>query len=84
MPGVGELYRRGRLSTRVVGAITWRIRLITDGQVWALIDTALSERAQQWGPRAEDKLIAAVDASVLRFDSAAVIAIECAACCIHT
>ena len=62
VPGVGELYRRGRLSTRVVGAITWRTRLITDGQVWALIDTALSERAQQWGPRAEDKLIAAVEA----------------------
>ena len=51
VPGVGELYRRGRLSTRVVGAITWRTRLITDGQVWALIDTALSGGAQQWGPR---------------------------------
>ena len=34
-PGVTELYRRGPLSTRVVGAITWRTRLITDGQVWA-------------------------------------------------
>ncbi|MGZ8747124.1 MAG: DUF222 domain-containing protein, partial [Mycobacterium sp.] len=73
LPAVAELYRRGELSTRVVCAITWRTRLITDDAVWALIDTELSQLAIQWGPLSEDKLTAAVDALVLKFDKSAVI-----------
>ncbi|MGZ8748571.1 MAG: DUF222 domain-containing protein [Mycobacterium sp.] len=73
LPAVAELYRRGALSTRVVSTITWRTRLITDDAVWALLDTALVKRAEQWGPLSEDKLTAAVDALVFGFDPAAVI-----------
>jgi hypothetical protein len=47
--------------------------------VWALIDTAVAARAQQWGPLSEDKLIAAVDALVYRWDAGAVIASRAAA-----
>ena len=74
LPGVAELFRQGRLSSRVVSAITWRTRLITDEQVWARIDAALEQRAQQWGPLADEKLTALVDALVLRFDPDAVVA----------
>jgi hypothetical protein len=73
LPAVAELYRRGELSTRVVGAITWRTQLIADDAVWALIDIALAERATTWGPLSETRLIAAVDALVLGFDESAVI-----------
>ncbi|WP_027332279.1 HNH endonuclease signature motif containing protein [Mycolicibacterium tusciae] len=73
LPLVAGLFTRGRLSVRVVSAITWRTRLITDPAVWALIDDALVKRAEQWGPLSEDKLSAAVDALVFGFDPAAVI-----------
>ena len=52
LPAVAELFRRGDLSARVVSAITWRTRLVTDDAVWALIDTELAQRAMQWGPLA--------------------------------
>ena len=73
LPGVAELYRRGELSTRVVGAITWRTRLITNDAVWASIDTELSQLAMHWGPLSEKSLISAVDALVLKFDKSALI-----------
>ncbi len=73
LPAVAELFGRGDLSARVVGAITWRTQLITDDAVWALIDIELAQRATKWGPLSEDKLISAVDALVLEFDEAAVI-----------
>jgi Domain of unknown function (DUF222) len=71
LPAVAELFRRGDLSARVVGAITWRTQFITDESVWAVIDRAIAERAGTWGPLAEDKLSAAVDALVLEFDARA-------------
>ena len=70
--GPGFLGRVG-YSSRVVSAITWRTRLITDYEVWARIDTALAARALKWGPLSDEKLVAAVDALVHRFDSGAVI-----------
>ncbi|AEV71239.1 protein of unknown function DUF222/HNH endonuclease [Mycolicibacterium rhodesiae NBB3] len=73
LPSVAALFRRGDLSARVVGAITWRTQLITDVAVWTLIDRAIATRAGKWGPLAEDKLIAAVDALVLEHDPAALI-----------
>ena len=74
LPAVAQLFLRGRLSTRVVSTITWRTRLVTDDAVWALLDAALAERAETWGPLPEKTLIAAVDALVLQFDKAALIA----------
>ena len=73
LPLVAELFRRGELSTRVVCAITWRTRLITDDAVWALIDAAMCARACQWGPLSDDKLKSTLDALVLEFDRHAVI-----------
>ncbi len=73
LPAVAELYRQGRLSTRVVSTITWRTRLVTDDAVWALLDGALAQRALRWGPLPEKTLIAALDALVLQFDKAALI-----------
>lgn len=71
---VAALHRQGRLSSRVVAAITWRTRLITDDAVWATIDTAIVERAEKWGPLTEDKLDDAIDALVHRHDPDAVVA----------
>ncbi len=68
LPAVAALFFQGRLSTRVVGAITWRTQYITDDAVWASIDTELAKRAGRWGPLSEDKLDCAVDALVLKFD----------------
>ncbi|ORB63338.1 HNH endonuclease signature motif containing protein [Mycolicibacterium tusciae] len=79
LPAVAALFGRGELSARVVAAITWRTQFITEAPVWALIDVAIAERARGWGPLAEDKLIAAVDALVLEFDEAAVMVAKAAA-----
>ena len=73
LPAVAAMFCRGEVSVRVVGAITWRTQFITDDAVWAVIDAAIAERAGRWGPLAEDKLIAAVDALVLEFDESALI-----------
>jgi hypothetical protein len=78
LPEVAELFGRGDLSARVVGAITWRTQLITDDAVWTLVDAELAKRATTWGPLSEDKLISAVDALVLEFDKDAVIASKAA------
>jgi hypothetical protein len=75
LPAVAELYRRGDLSARVVGVITWRTRLIADDAVWALIDAEIAKRAGKWGPLPEKTLISSVDALVLQFDRSALI--EC-------
>ncbi|WP_326544984.1 DUF222 domain-containing protein [Mycolicibacterium sp. ND9-15] len=74
LPNVGALFAAGRLSARVIGALTWRTRLIADEAAWALIDTAMAERVDQWGPLSEDDLRTAVDALVLQYDPDAVIA----------
>ncbi|MGV0792222.1 DUF222 domain-containing protein [Mycolicibacterium sp. XJ1819] len=73
LPRVAALFARGELSSRVVSAITFRTRLITDDQIWALIDAALAARARKWGPLSDEKLTARVDALVERFDPDAVI-----------
>lgn len=73
LPGVFDLFRRGRFSGRVISAITWRTRLITDDEVWARIDAALSDQAQRFGPLSDEKLTAEVDALVQRFDRDALI-----------
>ncbi|HEX2214793.1 MAG TPA: DUF222 domain-containing protein [Mycobacterium sp.] len=73
LPSVFALFARGRLSGRVIAAITWRTRLIVDDEVWAQIDAALAERAQRFGPLSDEKLTVAVDDLVQRFDRGALI-----------
>jgi hypothetical protein len=74
LPRVAALHRQGRVSSRVVAAITWHTRLIDDDTVWARVDAAIAARAETWGPLTEDQLTDAVDALVQRHDPAAVVA----------
>ncbi|RAV15150.1 hypothetical protein DQP55_07240 [Mycolicibacterium sp. GF69] len=74
LPKVGALFAAGRLSARVIGVLTWRTRLIADEAVWTLVDAALAERADEWGPLSEDDLRTGVDALVLQYDPDAVLA----------
>lgn len=73
LPMVAGLFAQGRLSVRVVSAITWRTRLITDDAVWAMVDAVLVKRAEKWGPLPDKNLTAAVDALVFGFDPDALI-----------
>src|SRR5206468_12814382 len=68
LPRVAALYMQGVLSSRVVSAITWRTQLVQDGEALALIDAALAEGATRWGPLSEDRLDAAIDAWIFRYD----------------
>ncbi len=74
LPEVAALHRQGRLSSRVVAAITWRTRLIKDDAVWAVIDAAIAKRAEKWGPLSEEALTKAIDGLVHRHDSDAMVA----------
>jgi len=74
LPLVAEWFRRGDLSARVVGAVTWRTQFITDDAAWVVIDRAIAERAHRRGPLSEQRLVSAVDALVLEFDPCAVVA----------
>ncbi len=73
LPKLAALYEQGRISERVISTITWRTRLISDDQVWAEVDDVLARRAQKWGPLPDEKMVAAVDAVIGRFDRGAVI-----------
>jgi hypothetical protein len=72
LPRVAALYMEGTLSSRVVSAITWRTQLVEDADALALIDAALAEGANKWGPLSEDRLDEAIDAWIFRYDPAAV------------
>src|SRR5690348_12999154 len=50
LPAVAGLYRQGLVSARIIAVITWRTRLITDDEVWLLLDAELAARVEQWGP----------------------------------
>jgi hypothetical protein len=71
LPRVAALYMQGTLSSRVVSAITWRTQLVEDADALALIDAALAEGANKWGPLSEDRLDQAIDAWIFRYDPAA-------------
>ncbi len=73
LPKVAALFAAGRLSTRLIGQITWRTRLVQDPQLLALLDTAIAEKATRWEPLSDDKLTAALDAVIERYDPDAVI-----------
>src|SRR3954471_23624056 len=72
LPRVAALYMQGTLSSRVVSAITWRTQLVEDPDALALIDAALAEGANKWGPLSEQRLDQAIDAWIFRYDPAAV------------
>ncbi|MDT5209434.1 MAG: hypothetical protein QOF67_1849, partial [Mycobacterium sp.] len=72
LPRVAALYMQGKLSSRVVSALTWRTQLVQDPEALALIDAALAEGATKWGPLSERRLDEAIDAWILRYDPAAV------------
>ncbi|RDH79032.1 HNH endonuclease [Mycolicibacterium moriokaense] len=76
LPQLAALFARGEVSARVVASITWRTRLIVDDAVWALVDTALCERAGTMGPMADERLTSALDALVYQHDPCAVIKVE--------
>ncbi len=68
LPRVAALYCKGALGTRLVSAITWGTRLVQGDEAWANIDAAIAERATNWERLSEDKLRAAVDVQVARYD----------------
>jgi Domain of unknown function (DUF222) len=68
LPQVAALFVKGVLSSRLVAAITWGTRLVHGEQTWADIDAAIAERAVRWERLSEDKLRAAVDMEVTRYD----------------
>ncbi|BCI51873.1 hypothetical protein NIIDNTM18_11510 [Mycolicibacterium litorale] len=73
LPMVGALYAEGRISSRMVTAITWRTRLVAEGAPLQQIDAAIAEAVRGWGVLSGDRLDQAVDVWVERFDPAAVI-----------
>ena len=72
LPRVAELFCAGRLDARVISELTWRTHLIDDDQVLAIIDAHLAEHAASWAALSKDKLIAAVNAVIDRYDPDAV------------
>ncbi|PQP53212.1 DUF222 domain-containing protein, partial [Mycolicibacterium austroafricanum] len=73
LPKVAALFAAGRLSARLIGQVTWRTRLVQDPHLLALLDTAMAEKATRWEPLSDDKLTAALDAVIERYDPDAVI-----------
>lgn len=71
LPKVAALYVQGRLSGRLISEITWRTRLVTD-QVIAVVDAALAEKAEKWGPLSDEKLVKEINAEIERYDPDAV------------
>jgi hypothetical protein len=68
LPQVAALFCKGALSTRLVATITWGTRLVQGDEAWANIDVAIAERATTWERLSEDKLRAAVEMQVARYD----------------
>jgi Domain of unknown function (DUF222) len=68
LPQVAALHCKGALSTRLVATITWGTRLVQGDQAWAHIDAAIASSARTWERLSEDKLRAAVEMCVARYD----------------
>ncbi|BBY15075.1 HNH endonuclease signature motif containing protein [Mycolicibacterium litorale] len=79
LPKVAALYADGKLSSRIVSTITWRTRLVEDGEALARIDERVAEHATRWGTLSGEKLERAVDLWVDCYDPAAVIRTRLAA-----
>jgi hypothetical protein len=68
LPQIAALFVKGALTTRLVSAITWGTRLVQGDEAWANIDAAIAESALKWERLSEDKLRAAVEMQVARYD----------------
>ncbi|MFZ0831707.1 MAG: DUF222 domain-containing protein, partial [Mycobacterium sp.] len=68
LPTVAALHIAGKVSARVVSAIAWQTRLVTDEQALKLIDAALAARTDVLGEFSEYKLPQAIDYWVDRHD----------------
>ncbi|MEN4479529.1 HNH endonuclease signature motif containing protein [Mycolicibacterium cosmeticum] len=79
LPRTAALFAAGAVSAAVIEAITWRTRLVEDGDALALIDAAIAGEACGYGLRSEAGLITAVDVWVEKFDPAAVLRSKAAA-----
>lgn len=71
LPRVAELFLAGRLSTRVVAAISWRTSLVTDPATMSLIDGVLADRAARWDALSQYKLEQAIDTWIDKYDPGA-------------
>ncbi|CAM3693422.1 HNH endonuclease signature motif containing protein [Mycolicibacterium frederiksbergense] len=73
LPRTAALFAKGAISATVIDAITWRTHLVVDEDAIALIDTAISGEAGEYGAHSEKQLIGAVDLWVEKFDPDAVV-----------
>jgi hypothetical protein len=71
LPKIAALYCQGRLSPRLISEITWRTQLVADDVV-AVVDAAIAEHAERWGPLSDAKLTASIEAVIERYDPDAV------------
>ncbi|GJF20173.1 hypothetical protein NGTWS1803_10450 [Mycolicibacterium cyprinidarum] len=72
LPLVGRRFLSGEISLRTVNTIVWRTALVRDEDALAQLDSALAERAADWGPLSQYKLEQAVDIWVGKVDPGAV------------
>ncbi len=72
LPLVGELYLWGLVSWRVVSAIAWHTLFVEDLGALVRIDSALAERAIEWGVLSDYKLSQAIEVWVHHYDPEAV------------
>ncbi len=72
LPQVGRRFLAGEIPLRTVTTIAWRTALVCDDDALHQLDSALAERAADWGPLSEHKLEQAVDVWVDRVDPGAV------------
>ncbi len=79
LPQTAAVFATGALSAKVIGEITWRTHLVTDGEALALIDAGIAGEATTYGVLSEAALIRAVDFWVEKYDPVAVIRSKAAA-----
>ncbi|WP_041781754.1 HNH endonuclease signature motif containing protein [Mycolicibacterium chubuense] len=71
LPKVAAVFEAGLISDLLVRKIVWRTWLITDPQLMAAVDAELAGQVSRWGALSEKKLEAAIDATVIAHDPAA-------------
>ncbi|KUI00472.1 HNH endonuclease [Mycolicibacterium acapulense] len=79
LPRVAEVFATGAITYRTVAAVAHRSRLVRDAGALAKLDTDLATHLTQWGTLSTEKLHAAIDICVDRYDPAAVRRTEYAA-----
>jgi hypothetical protein len=72
LPRVGEVFAAGAITYRLVAAIVWRTRLITDSDALAKVDTEMAAQVVGWGVLSANKIATQIDYWVNRYDPAAV------------